>query len=160
VSARFTVLYAVIGITVLFSGTDTRAGASVVDPGDFEAGIILGEPTGGSFKYWTRWNAGMDLGIAWSFSGSGHFTIFADYLFHNFDFFADREGGDLPVYVGLGVRYLIEDDAALGLRIPIGINYLIRNHPLSLFAEIVPLFDFIPETEAGLSGGVGIRYRF
>ena len=48
------------------------------------AGIILGEPTGVSLKYWLTETSALDAGFTWSFVDENAFQIQADYLIHNF----------------------------------------------------------------------------
>ncbi|MEE9501339.1 MAG: hypothetical protein V3V48_04650, partial [Candidatus Aminicenantaceae bacterium] len=48
----------------------------------FGLGIILGEPTGVSFKNWVGRREAFDVAVAWSFEGEGAIHIHADYLFH------------------------------------------------------------------------------
>ena len=50
-TTRLVVSAAILGVVMFFPGSDTHAGASVVDPGDLEVGAIIGEPTGLSLKY-------------------------------------------------------------------------------------------------------------
>ena len=131
-----------------------------VDAGDFEFGIILGEPTGLSAKFWTSWNMAIDFGAAWSFQNDGHFHIHGDYLFHNFDFI-DVDSGSLPVYFGIGARVrLQEDDSRVGIRIPMGLEYIMESYPVGFFLEVVPIVDIAPETEGDVNGGLGVRYIF
>jgi hypothetical protein len=47
-----------------------------------EIGIIIGEPTGLSAKFWTGGRTAADFGVAWSFSGSGSIHLHSDYLLH------------------------------------------------------------------------------
>ena len=70
----------------------------------------------------------------------------------------DVDKGILPLYYGVGARFLFANDSHLGIRGVIGLNYLFDNVPLDIFLEIVPIFDFIPETELSFNGGIGIRY--
>lgn len=133
---------------------------ALVDAGDMEVGILLGEPTGLSAKLWTTGSTAFDLGVAWSFGDGGNFHIHADYLFHNFDFF-DVDTGSLPIYVGIGGRVrLEEDDSRVGLRVALGLEYIMENNPFSFFFEVAPIVDFLPETEADVNGGIGVRYIF
>ncbi len=128
--------------------------------GTWEAGVLLGEPTGFSAKYWTTENTALDFGAAWSFEGEGQFHFHCDYLFHNFETFrVDR--GSLPLYFGLGGRIRFDEhDSRVGLRIVVGTEYLFDQYPMSLFFEVAPIVDFAPETEASVNGGIGIRYVF
>jgi hypothetical protein len=74
--------------------------------------------------------------------------------------------GLLPVYLGLGAALQLgtrdddDDDAFLGARIPVGIVYMFEKTPLSIFDEIAPIVELIPETKLRVSGGAGIRLRF
>ena len=130
------------------------------DQGTWELGVLLGEPTGFSAKYWTTLNTALDFGAAWSFEGKGQFHFHADYLFHNYDLIKVNRGS-LPVYFGIGGRVRFDEgDNRLGLRIAIGAEYLFDEYPMSLFFEIAPIVDFAPDTEADLNGGLGIRYVF
>jgi hypothetical protein len=130
-----------------------------IDVGDWEAGVILGEPTGLSAKYWTTDETAFDFGFAWSFSKDGHLHVHADYLFHNFDVIGVEEG-QLPLYFGVGGRLRLEDDSRLGVRFAIGIEYVFEEHPFTAFFEVAPIVDFIPETEGSVNGGLGFRYVF
>jgi len=121
--------------------------------------VILGEPTGLSYKEWTGSSTAIDLGIAWSFRHEGHLHIHADYLFHNFSFF-EVDDGRMPYYIGIGGRVRIEDDPRAGVRFVIGAEYYSEQAPFGFFFELAPIFDLLPETEFDMNGGVGIRVVF
>jgi len=153
----FVLLASIAGV----GAVPAAAAGNLADQGTWELGVLLGEPTGFSAKYWTTLNTALDFGAAWSFEGKGQFHFHADYLFHNYDLIkVDR--GSLPVYFGIGGRVRFDDDgdSRLGLRIVIGAEYLFDEYPMSLFFEIAPIVDFAPDTEADLNGGFGIRYVF
>lgn len=160
---RSTVFVAVlVGCSMIAGASPLSADVPVreVDMGDWEVGIILGEPTGFSAKYWTTWNTALDFGFAWSFGNEGHVHIHADYLFHNFNFY-DVDEGDLPVYFGIGGRVRLEDDdSRVGLRLSFGMEYILDDAPVSFFFELAPIVDFAPETEGSFNGGLGVRYIF
>jgi hypothetical protein len=122
-------------------------------------GIMLGEPTGISFKNWATGKTALAGGVAWSFGSEDALHIHADYLFHNFGFFP-VEKGKLPFYYGLGGRIKLEDESLIGVRIPLGVNYIFQDAPLDIFLEIAPLMDLAPETEFNMNGAVGMRYFF
>ena len=123
----------------------------------FGLGIIIGEPTGLSAKMWTSSSTAFDAGLAWSFGNKGNLHVHADYLWHNFDVFSNKQ---LPLYYGLGGRVDLGDDVGLGIRGVIGINYLFSDIPLDAFLELVPVFDVTPGTGFGFNGGIGLRYFF
>jgi hypothetical protein len=123
-------------------------------------GIIVGEPTGLSLKTWVGGNSALDLGVAWSFADDGNMHVHGDYLFHNFNLF-DLDSGALPLYYGIGARVLFnEDDARVGLRLPIGLAYIFSGSHADLFVELAPLLDLTPETDFNLNGAAGLRYFF
>ncbi|HUP57911.1 MAG TPA: DUF3996 domain-containing protein [Bdellovibrionota bacterium] len=124
-------------------------------------GIILGEPTGFSFKHWTASDRAIDAGLSFSFSD--FFLIHADYLFHFPGAFGTNEPfiRQLDPYVGIGAalffstksgrtdRKFFTDDGSsvgFGIRIPLGIEWLIPRAPFGIFLELVP--------------GIGVRYYF
>ena len=154
------ILASLIAGMVLAAAPAAYAQVQEVDAGDWEAGIILGEPTGFSAKFWTAWNMAIDFGIAWSFNNDGHVHIHGDYLFHNFNIFEIGKG-DLPVYFGIGGRVRLEDDdSRVGLRFSVGMEYIPEDTPVSFFFELAPIVDFAPETEGSFNGGLGVRYIF
>jgi len=125
----------------------------------FGIGVILGEPTGISAKYWVSTRNALDAGLAWSFRHKGYVHIHADYLWH---VPLKIEGvNQLAFYVGIGGRLGISSGSALlGARIPIGLVYWPQSVPLDLFLEVAPILDLTPATEFSVNGGVGIRFYF
>lgn len=122
-------------------------------------GLIIGEPTGISGKIWTGNNTAIDGALAWSFSDNTQLHIHADYIIHKFNMIQVDEG-KLPIYFGIGGRIKLNDSTKLGVRIPVGINYLLKDAPIDMFFEIVPILDLLPSTKLNFNGGVGIRYFF
>ena len=123
-------------------------------------GIIAGEPSGFSFKWWAEDGTAVDAVTGWSLEDSD-FYVHADYLWHRM--IEDVEiGGSVPVYYGIGARLLLRDDgdSRVGVRIPIGLDYLLDNGRFDIFIEIAPIFDVMPKTDFDLSGGVGARFYF
>jgi hypothetical protein len=125
----------------------------------FGLGIILGEPTGISAKLWTGCTTAFDGAVAWSFEKESSMHLHGDLLFHNFNR-CKVENGKLLLYCGIGGRLKFEDDSKVGVRVPLGINYLFENSPLDFFLEIVPILDLAPKTDFSLNGAIGIRYFF
>jgi hypothetical protein len=142
------ILFSIIFITQLYS-QDRGTGV----------GIIVGEPTGFSFKHWTSNTTAFDAAIAWSFINEGAFHIHADYLLHSFNLINVPEG-KLPFYYGIGGRLKTSDKTRLGVRVPLGLAYLFQTTPVDIFLEIVPILDFIPETYFRINAALGARYYF
>jgi hypothetical protein len=126
----------------------------------FGIGVVAGEPTGVSFKQWLSGGNAIDGAAAWSFDGPDAFTVHMDYLYHMV------AAGDLRIpgwklYIGIGGSLkLEEDDSRLGVRVPLGINYLFKTSPFDFFFEVAPVMDLAPATEFRMNFGVGIRYFF
>jgi len=133
----------------------------------WELGVILGEPTGLSAKYWKTANTAIDFGAAWSFGHDGNFHLHCDYLYHNFNIF-EVDQGSLPLYFGIGGRVRFESDdpkddskgTRVGLRLVLGLEYIVADYPMSVFFEVAPIVDVAPKTEGSMNGGLGIRYVF
>ena len=122
-------------------------------------GIVVGEPTGISLKYWTGGTTAVDGAVAWSFNHGGSFYVHADFLQHHFEII-DISEGEMPLYYGIGGKMVLADEPLLGVHIPLGISYIFEQAPLDVFLEIRPGINLIPATEFDMGGGIGIRYYF
>ena len=138
------------------------AQSEMAQEGRFGLGVIAGEPTGPCFKLWTSQRTAIDGAAAWSFAKNAGMHLHADYLFHNFDLI-DIDKGRLPLYYGIGGRIRFGEgdrDDNIGVRIPVGLAYLVENVPLDVFFEIVPILDLAPETDLDFNAALGVRYFF
>jgi len=128
-------------------------------------GIILGEPTGLTAKFWTKPDRAVDAGVAFSFDR--FVFLYGDYLFH----FKSYSG--VRPYAGIGLGMLISsgdskgkyfsdtrNSVGLGVRIPLGAEWLIPNAPFGVFAELVPGLGLVPGTYGFFQGGIGARFYF
>ncbi len=126
----------------------------------FGLGIILGEPTGISAKYWTTSTTAFDFGLGYSFEKNSRMHLHADYLFHVNNLFQTNE--NIQFYYGPGARLKLVDvgDSRLGFRFDVGLVWIPRNTPIDVFLEVAPLLDIIPETDFSFNGGLGVRFFF
>ena len=124
----------------------------------FGLGIILGEPSGLSAKLWTGGNNAFDFAAAWSFKGDGNLLLQADYVWHSG--LNNSSSGKFLLYYGIGARIIFSNDPDVGVRVPIGLDYLFGSAPIDIFVEVVPVLDLIPSTNFNLNGGIGIRFWF
>ena len=122
-------------------------------------GIILGEPTGVSFKKWLSKDHAIDAAAAWSFGHEDAFHLHADYLFHNRNLI-NIDGNRIPFYYGVGGRLKFQNQSRFGIRFPVGITFFIREAPIDLFFELVPILDLAPSTDFDLNAAIGARYYF
>ena len=138
---------------------------AAAEGGSFGLGLIAGEPTGFSAKLWMSHNTALDGAVAWSFIGNDNNTVMhvhADLLFHNFHLF-NIDRGRLPLYYGIGGRIKFhEDNNRIGIRVPVGLEYIFERNYVDIFLEVVPLFDMTPENNRGfgINSAIGIRYFF
>ena len=124
-------------------------------------GILIGEPTGVSFKHWVSRKNAFDAGLAWSFAGSGDdIHIHADYLWHTPLRSRDPAVRRTNFYIGVGGRVRFENDSRFGARVPFGLEHFIKDAPLDIFIEVAPILDLAPATELSANGGIGLRYFF
>lgn len=136
------------------------SGTAFSQSNGFGLGIILGEPTGISTKYWTTGSTAFDFGLGYSLKKNSRLHLHADYLFHVNNLFNTTE--NISLYYGPGARLrLVESgDSRLGFRFDVGLVWIPKNSPIDVFLEIAPLLDIIPSTDFTVNGGVGVRYFF
>lgn len=130
--------------------------------GKFGVGIILGEPTGASLKYWLNDTMAIDGAFGASSRDDTDFYMHGDVLWHNFDLIPVSQGR-LPLYFGVGGLVRFRDnnrDNEVGIRLPVGLSYMFDNAPIDIFAEIAPAIDVTPDTRGEITGGVGVRFWF
>lgn len=127
----------------------------------FGLGVIVGEPTGITGKFMLNNKSAIDGGAGWNTSFDNELHIYADYLYHFYDVI-EVDKGSLPLYIGGGGRMLLRDDKdnKLGVRLPVGFEYLFADIALAPFAEIVPVMNLTPDTALELEAGFGIRFFF
>lgn len=125
----------------------------------FGLGLMFGEPSGLSAKYWVSDTEAFDAGLGYAFFGdNSHFSLHVDYLNHRFDIIESRE--TLPIYYGFGVRLRTGDKDNFGVRGVAGIAYHLREVPIDIFFEIAPVFQLFPETKLKVDASLGGRYYF
>lgn len=122
-------------------------------------GVIVGEPTGVTAKYWIDDRSAFDAAAAWSLEGRSSFHLHGTWLFHRFDLI-EVERGDLPVYYGVGARVKTGGKDRVGVRVPVGIAYHFDNVPVELFGELAPILDIAPSTSLRINAAIGGRWYF
>ena len=126
--------------------------------GDIGAGVILGDPTGATAKFWLNDSRALDAGMGFSTD----LTLYGDYLWHSWKVLPQPSEGRLPAYLGLGAQ--IGDsshrDSNLGLRAVAGIAYWLPRNPVEIFLDIVPVFHLSHGEGADINVSIGLRYYF
>lgn len=160
---RILVCIAVLGASLLCLAQEVHA-----QPGRFGFGGIVGDPTGFWWNY--RFAEGNSLNGALGFSPIRRTRLHVDYLWRSRPF---RER-NLSLTYGVGVamgfgrdEYIVVArgnrvttryyDTNVGIRGPVGLNYLIPNSPVELGIEIAPILFVSAASDVGIDGGFGIR---
>ncbi|MBL7960375.1 hypothetical protein JNL27_09060 [bacterium] len=125
----------------------------------FGLGIIVGDPTGINGKLWTSPNTALDAAAAWDLGKNGGIQVHGDFLIHKYNLIT-VQSGKLPVYFGIGGLIGLHDKTVLGVRGPVGLDYMFADSPFDIFIEIVPVFVLIPKTDFTFNGALGFRYFF
>jgi hypothetical protein len=140
--------------------TSTDRSASDYLDNRFGVGVMVGEPTGLSLKYWLNETWAIDGGIASSFHRDTGLQLHSDALWHAFDLF-DVSEGRLPLYLGVGGRVKFRDgDDVFGIRVPIGISYMFDHRPIDVFLEVAPILDLAPSVRGDFNVALGARFWF
>lgn len=121
-------------------------------------GIVVGAPTGLSFKYWMNRSTAWDVAVAWNLGAKGGAYTHLSYLIHNPSLVnINTSAGTAPLYYGAGVAV---SGSSIGVRGVTGLDFLFKNHPLDIFLELSPTFYVVPSTAFDIGVGLGVRYHF
>lgn len=124
----------------------------------FGIGIMIGEPTGISAKYWLDNSTALDFGLAYSlFHSNSSISFHSDYVIHNYEII--KSNYKIPIYYGVGGRIRsYSNKTYLGARGVAGILYIDKKYPFDAFFELAPVFNLLPETSLHFDLGIGARY--
>lgn len=127
----------------------------------FGVGLMVGEPTGASLKYWLSDVAAIDGVVGVSLDHDNDFAAHADFLYH-FNDVVQLDQNHLSVYFGGGPRFRARDRKhdLFGIRAVGGVAYIFDNIPVDVFFEVGPVFDLSPDFEVRHTVGVGARFWF
>ncbi len=139
---------------------------------DFGFGIIVGEPLGGTVKFWTAPDQAFVGSIGGSYFGSPRIGIDYDWHFNAFrsNVVKMYAGPGLALGFGQGFYYgyytrhgdvfYYRTDGGLGVaaRVMLGLNVVPRNTPIELFLEMGPLIGIAPGFGVAFDIGAGIRF--
>lgn len=127
----------------------------------FGVGIMIGQPTGFSGKYWLNQVNALDFGLGFSFAkDDNRIHIHADYLWHSNTSIESTEKFSFYYGPGIKLRSGKNDDAQLGIRGVVGIEWMAATAPIDVFLEVAPVFNFVPGTGFKVDAAFGARYFF
>lgn len=134
-------------------------------------GIMLGSVNGLSGKIWLTNRTAIDGAVSWFLWEQNVFYIHADFLWHDLKLIKVRKG-KMPFYYGVGGRLVLFEDrhwsnrwryeydderALLGLRLPLGIEYLNASRRWEIFMELALVMDLVPGIYTELNAEIGGR---
>lgn len=137
--------------------------------GLFGLGVVVGEPTGVSAKYWTKSHRAFDFALGVSYYSD--FRFHGTYLFHVDAFNHQR----MPLHYGIGVsiagkgeRVMVvgrntvmhRGELGIGPRGSLGISYLLPSAPFDLFLELGATLFIVRPVGLELDLLLGTRYYF
>jgi len=139
---------------------------AAAEPKGIGLGFIAGEPSGLSAKIWMSNRTAVDAALAYSVWDYAALHVHADFLWHTQNMIQDANGF-LPLYIGVGGRVKLANDVGethyplrVGVRIPLGAEYVFTALPVGVFLEVVPIFNVVPSTAFNWNSAIGIRYYF
>lgn len=124
------------------------------------AGISLGNPTGLNVKRFLDKKSAIDGGLGMSVGKHKNLSLHGDYLLHSLGALYFNDIHPLDLYYGVGARMEFADDIELGLRLPIGVSYMMENQASDIFFELAPIWDFVSRNGLELHFLIGGRYYF
>ncbi|MFO1475233.1 MAG: hypothetical protein U1F98_01115 [Verrucomicrobiota bacterium] len=143
--------------------TNAPAGRPITSlTGRFGAGVVIGEPVGGTVKYFFNETVAIDGAIGLSLHENSTLYLQCDALWHTYDVFPVKEG-KFGLYIGAGGLIRFRDngnDNQFGIRVPLGMSYFLPDAPVEFFGEIGPALDLAPSVRGEVTGGAGVRVWF
>jgi len=133
-------------------------------------GVVLGEPSGISARQWLSTDEALNFSLAYSLDKFLFASV--DYTWQ-FSHILRIQDAHLHPYIGVGAGIAFAGGAqgspfsgensssvGVGIRVPLGIEWIISGGRLGVFLEFVPGIGIVPGTFGFANGGVGIRYYF
>jgi hypothetical protein len=154
-------------IILLSAFTAASYGEPANRQGDLGVGVMVGNTTSITGKYWTRPNSALDVSGGAAEDKEG--WIQASYVWHVAGILgnATQMQTELTPYAGLGggvgFNRVLDDVKYQNdyfLRVPVGLAWLPIRVPVDVFAEVAPTYTVDPEDVIYLSGNLGGRYYF
>jgi hypothetical protein len=135
--------------------------AMALNEGDKALGLMLGNPSGLTGKYWLEDNVAIDAGLGISLGGRSKVSAHSDYLLHRESAFYFNDTHPLDLYYGGGLRMKFgDDDIDLGIRAPVGVVHNLADQKADVFLEVAPILDLFARFGLEIHLLAGGRYYF
>ncbi len=120
---------------------------------EWGVGLIIGDPTGVTVKYWQDNNTAYEFALGANLGVAG-VGVHADYLHHVYVF---EDTPEAPLYMGGGL-FLGAGDVffTAGLRGTFGLTYMFEE-PFDVFMQLSPNLAFLPEIDFFFTFSIGAR---
>lgn len=143
---------------VLGAALAAAAPASAQQKGELGVGVLLGDPTSATVKYFLSDVSAVDVGLG----VSNNLVLHADYIYHIWNFKPQPSKGKLGFYGAVGPRLEFEDHTDFGIRLIPGASYWpqFKKHTVEFFVELGPVIRLTEGTRVAVDGGFGLRYYF
>ena len=131
-------------------------------------GASIGEPTGIHAKAWLDERRALTGATTFRVGDSRSFLLLqGNVVVHRFDI-VEVESGTLAPYYGGGLTLQLSDRPGpdedvrfdVGLRAPVGLNYMVPASPVDIFIELAPAIQATDPVLLTLEGGLGVRLFF
>lgn len=147
-------------ILLLISGSFIFAEGTKSHQKKFGLGVMLGEPSGLSGKYYLNSTNAIDFGLGYSVATKGKLVLHVDYLHHKADLFDTNEPIILHYGFGAKIKTYSDKDDVFGVRGVVGLTWSPTDLPVDAFFEVAPVFNLLPSTKLELDVSLGSRYYF
>jgi hypothetical protein len=107
---------------------------------------------------YTNPHAAFDAGLGFSWRQGDTLQLNGDLLIHT-NSLTKTADGFLPLYIGGGLRVKLASGAELGIRFPLGLEYVFYTAPVGLFLELVPIYGVMSD-HLSVYSAIGFRYYF
>ena len=157
---------------LLLSSISIKSFAFNPNTNPFGIGLVLGQPTGLTTKYWIDKYYAIDAAAGFTLGSANSMHIHTDLLYHLYDVINIPQG-EMLYYFGGGIRVKFADNDSTkfknrktrtGLRlVAAGLNYSFpdfETFPFNLFTEFVPVIDIAPKVRVDFNYGIGGRVYF
>ena len=142
---------------ILASALLAAVPAAAQQAGQLGLGLLLGDPTSGSLKYWINDVEAVDAGIG----VSQNLVLHSDYVYHGWELLPQSKRGRLAAYGALGGRLEFMDETDFGIRVMPGLSYWpTLKRPAEFFIEIGPVVRLTNGVRVRIDGGFGLRFYF
>lgn len=154
--------------TLLFSAflaPFTAHATEVGNRADIGVGIVLGEPTGITGKIYLSREHALDVTLGTGTYDNGRDSglwLSVVYLWHPSVLHSDP-AFDLGWHFGVGgfvTDHQVQSDAAIGARVPVGLDFTLHDVPLQFFIDVSADVEIVPDPVQDLWLGLGLGGRY